>query len=110
MENSLKYIEENKKRYLEELFELLSIPSISALAEHAADTRKAAEWLRSHLERIRMENCKIMETKVHPVVYAYYIKDSTKPTVLIYGHYDVQSPYPLEDWESEPFEPTTRDG
>src|SRR3989344_335505 len=110
MENSLKYIEENKKRYLEELFELLSIPSISALAEHAADTRKAAEWLRSHLEKIGMENCKIMETKGHPVVYADYIKDSTKPTVLIYGHYDVQSPDPLEYWESEPFEPTTRDG
>lgn len=110
MENLKDYIEANKKRYLDELFELLRIPSISAQAEHTQDVRKTAEWLRSHLENIGLENSKIMETKGHPVVYADYIKDSSKPTVLVYGHYDVQSPDPLEEWESEPFEPTIRNG
>jgi acetylornithine deacetylase/succinyl-diaminopimelate desuccinylase-like protein len=95
---------------LGELSEFLSIPSISALPAHAADCRKAADWLTRHL---RVLGCPVVETiegPGHPVVWAESPKVPGRPTLLIYGHYDVQPPDPLEEWTSDPFSPTVRDG
>jgi acetylornithine deacetylase/succinyl-diaminopimelate desuccinylase-like protein len=95
---------------LGELSEFLSIPSISALPAHAADCRKAADWLTRHL---RVLGCPVVETiegPGHPVVWAESPKVPGRPTLLIYGHYDVQPPDPLEEWTTDPFSPTVRDG
>lgn len=105
MNNIKNYIEDHKDRFLEELFELLRIPSISADPKHKDDIEKAAENLKTHFEKIGMENIEICETPGYPVVYADKIIDKKLPTVLIYGHYDVQPADPLELWDSEPFEP-----
>jgi acetylornithine deacetylase/succinyl-diaminopimelate desuccinylase-like protein len=110
MNNLLKYSDKNKDIFLEELFELLRIPSISAQSEHDEDTKDAALWLKKNLEKVGLENVAVMETEGHPVVYADYLKHKDRPTVLIYGHYDVQSPDPLDEWKSEPFEPEIREG
>lgn len=110
MEKVLEYLESNKEKQLDELFELLKIPSISAQSEHDKDTRAAAEWLRAHFEAIGMENAQVLETAGHPVVYADWLHAEDRPTILIYGHYDVQSPDPLDEWESKPFEPELRNG
>jgi acetylornithine deacetylase/succinyl-diaminopimelate desuccinylase-like protein len=93
-----------------QLFEWLSIPSVSADSAFNADTRRAAVWLRDHLERIGLQ-AELVETKGHPVVYAEWLEAGRDaPTVLLYGHYDVQPPDPLEEWNTKPFEPTVRDG
>ncbi len=105
MNNIKNYIDDNKDRFLEELFELLRIPSISADPKHKNDIEKAAELLKVHFEKIGMENIEICETPGYPVVYADKIIDKKLPTVLIYGHYDVQPADPIELWDSEPFEP-----
>ena len=110
MKQVLNYLSQNKQRQMDELKELLSIQSISAQTEHNKDIRYAAEWLRNHLESIGMENAQVMETAGHPVVYADWLNAKDKPTILIYGHYDVQAPDPLDEWESPPFEPTERNG
>ena len=89
---------------------LLRIPSISTLPEHKEDCRKAAEMLAAELKRIGMENVRLIETEGHPLVYADWLHAAAKPTVLVYGHYDVQPPDPLDEWLSPPFEPTIRDG
>ncbi|MGE8207365.1 dipeptidase [Heyndrickxia sp. NPDC080065] len=104
------YLKENRDQHLKELANLLSIPSISALSEHKEDTQAAANWLADALKNIGMENVEIFPTKGHPVVYADWLKAEGKPTVLIYGHYDVQPVDPIELWESPPFEPSIRDG
>jgi acetylornithine deacetylase/succinyl-diaminopimelate desuccinylase-like protein len=93
-----------------ELKELLRIPSVSTLPEHKADCGRAAEFLAAELRRIGMENVRLIETEGHPVVYADWLRAGSKPTVLVYGHYDVQPPDPLDEWLSPPFEPTERDG
>ncbi len=103
------YAEENFKRFDDLLVEFLKIPSISAQPEHKNDVRKACEFLKSYLEEIGLEP-KIYETEGHPILYAEYIVDESKPTALVYGHYDVQPVDPLELWESPPFEPTIKDG
>ena len=103
-------IEKNKEGYLAELFELLRIPSVSADSRHKADVRKAAEWVVKQLNHAGAGQVELMETKGHPIVFAEKIIDTTLPTVLVYGHYDVQPPDPLELWNSPPFEPTVRDG
>ncbi|KMK78338.1 dipeptidase [Alkalihalobacillus pseudalcaliphilus] len=103
------YLTEHRAGHLEQLSEFLKIPSISALSEHKGDMRKSAEWLVASLQEIGMENVTIMETGGHPVVYGDWLHAADKPTVLIYGHYDVQPVDPLELWESPPFEPTIRD-
>ncbi|WP_261131347.1 dipeptidase [Bacillus sp. Marseille-Q3570] len=95
--------------YIEQLKEFLKIPSISTLPEHKGDVRKAAEWLAASLEEIGMENIETIETAGHPIVYADWLHAVDKPTVLIYGHYDVQPADPLELWDSPPFEPEVRD-
>ena len=104
------FARQNYPRFLEELKSLLRIPSISTLPEHASDCRKAAETLAAELKRIGMENVHLIETSGHPLVYADWLHAGGKPTVLVYGHYDVQPPDPLDEWLSPPFEPTIRDG
>jgi acetylornithine deacetylase/succinyl-diaminopimelate desuccinylase-like protein len=89
---------------------LLRIPSISTLPENKGDCRHAAEVLAAELKRIGMENVRLIETEGHPLVYADWLHAAVKPTVLVYGHYDVQPPDPLDEWLSPPFEPTERDG
>lgn len=103
------YLVENRERHLNELKEWLSIASISALSEHKDDVRKAANWIADALTKAGMENVRLMETKGHPVVYGEWLKAEGKPTVLIYGHYDVQPVDPLHLWDSPPFEPEIRD-
>src|SRR5579872_3003432 len=85
-------------------------PSISASPDHAGDVRACAEWLATELEATGLENVQLWETAGHPCVYAQWLHASGAPTVLLYGHYDVQPPEPLELWESPPFEATIRDG
>jgi acetylornithine deacetylase/succinyl-diaminopimelate desuccinylase-like protein len=104
------YARQNYPRFLDELKALLRIPSISTLPEHKGDCRKAAETLTSELKRIGMEDAHLIETEGHPLVYADWLHAAGKPTVLVYGHYDVQPPDPLEEWLTPPFEPTVRDG
>ncbi len=99
------YIEKNSNRFLDELFELLKIPSISAKSEHKKDIISCAELLKSHLEKQNFDNCEICETNGHPIVYGEKIVDDKLPTVLVYGHYDVQPIDPIELWDSAPFEP-----
>lgn len=107
-EAALDHAHKHRRQALNQLVELLEIPSISTLPEHALDIRRAAEWLAHYLEAIGLENTQIVETEGHPVVYADWLHASDKPTVLIYGHYDVQPPDPLEEWVTPPFEPTVR--
>jgi acetylornithine deacetylase/succinyl-diaminopimelate desuccinylase-like protein len=108
--SAVDFARQNYPRFLEELKSLLRIPSISTLPEHAGDCRKAADTLATELKRIGMENVHLIETSGHPLVYADWLHAAGKPTVLVYGHYDVQPPDPLDEWLSPPFEPTIRDG
>jgi acetylornithine deacetylase/succinyl-diaminopimelate desuccinylase-like protein len=103
------YINANKARFMEELFEFLRIPSVSTRSEHNADTARAAEWVRQSLESIGLK-AGIHRTARHPVVLGEWRNAPGKPTVVIYGHYDVQPAEPLQLWTSPPFEPTIRDG
>ncbi len=104
------YIESNKDRFLDELFGLLRIPSISARSEHKEDMYKACEYLKKSLLDSGADNAEVMKTEGHPVVYGEKIIDPSKPTVMVYGHYDVQPVEPLDLWKSPPFEPEIRDG
>ncbi len=104
------YVKQNETRFMEELKELLRIPSISTSPEHNADTRRAAEYCVAKLQAAGLENVELIETERHPLVYADWLHAPGKPTVLCYGHFDVQPPDPLELWETPPFEPTERNG
>ena len=104
------YIQSNQDRFLSELFELLRIPSVSADSRHKGDVRKAAEYVAQKLTEAGADSVQLMETKGHPIVFGEKIVDPAKPTVLVYGHYDVQPPDPLDLWKTPPFEPTVRDG
>lgn len=108
MKDVLNYLEDHSERFLDELKEFLRIPSISTDAERGDDVRQAAEWVCSQLEEIGMERAEVYATDGHPIVYAERIEREDLPTVLVYGHYDVQPVDPLELWESNPFEPTIR--
>lgn len=109
MEKIIKYIESNKDRYLEELIDFLKIPSISNEESHKEDVRNASLWLQKHLSEIGLDNVKIFETEGHPIVYADCLKaGKDKPTILVYGHYDVQPVDPLDLWTNPPFEPTVK--
>jgi acetylornithine deacetylase/succinyl-diaminopimelate desuccinylase-like protein len=103
------YINSNKQRFLDELFHWLRIPSISADSRHKADVRRAAEFLKERFAEAGVDKVEICETKGHPIVYAEKIVKSSLPTVLVYGHYDVQPPDPLNLWKSPPFEPVIKD-
>ena len=98
----------HQQRFLNELKDLLRIPSVSTLDEHKSDVGKAANFVANELRRIGMENVEIIPTKGHPLIYADWLHAPGKPTVLCYAHYDVQPPDPLEEWISPPFEPTER--
>ncbi|MBI1806653.1 MAG: dipeptidase [Ignavibacteria bacterium] len=108
MEQILQFIEENKARYIEELKSLLAIPSISTNPDYKPDIERCAQWVADHLTTIGMNNTKILPTAGHPVVYAEWLEAPGKPTVLIYGHYDVQPVDPIHLWTSPPFEATIR--
>jgi acetylornithine deacetylase/succinyl-diaminopimelate desuccinylase-like protein len=105
-----RFVDREQSRMLGELNELLSIPSVSALPVHSADCRRAAEWLKDHLRGLGCPVVNVIEGPGHPVVWAESPKVRGQPTLLIYGHYDVQPPDPLDEWESPPFVPTVRDG
>ena len=112
---AIDFARQNQPRFLEELKALLRIPSISTLPDHNADTRHAAEMLVAEMKRIGIKNVKLIETTHggqagHPLVYAEWLHAVGKPTVLCYGHYDVQPPDPLDEWLTPPFEPTERNG
>ena len=108
-QKALDYAKQNRERFLNELIEALKIPSISTDAQFNDEVRRAAEWMADYLKRLGMENVEVMPTDAgHPVVYGDYIRKPGAPTVLVYGHYDVQPPDPEELWESGPFEPQVR--
>lgn len=104
------YIQSNQERFLDELLTFLRIPSVSTLPEHREDVRRAAAFVADNLRTAGLENVEVIETEGHPLVYADWMHAPGKPTVLCYGHYDVQPPDPLDLWESPPFEPVIRDG
>lgn len=104
------YIESHQDRFLSELFELLRIPSVSADSRHKNDVRKTAELVKARLEQAGADKVELVETKGHPIVFGEKFVGTANPTVLVYGHYDVQPPDPLDLWISPPFEPTVRDG
>jgi len=104
------FVEQNRNRFLDELKEFIRIPSISTLAEHTADIARAAAFVADGLRAAGMEHIEIIPTGKHPLVYADWLHAPGKPTVLCYGHYDVQPADPLELWVTPPFEPTERDG
>lgn len=103
------YFTENRERHLDELKDFLKIPSISALSEHQSDMQTAAEWLAGSFEKAGLEHVAIKETSGQPVVYGDWLHAEGQPTILIYGHYDVQPVDPLHLWETPPFEPSIRD-
>lgn len=110
MKDLKNYIEENQERFLNELFELIRIPSISAKSEHKEDMVKAANQLKKSLLEAGVDKAEVMPTKGNPVVYAEKTIDPKAPTVIVYGHYDVMPAEPFELWKSPPFEPEIRDG
>lgn len=104
------YIQSNQQRFLDELFDLLRIPSVSADSRNKADVRRAAEYIVQKLKDAGADAVQLCETKGHPIVYGEKIINASLPTVLVYGHYDVQPPDPLNLWTSPPFEPVIKDG
>jgi acetylornithine deacetylase/succinyl-diaminopimelate desuccinylase-like protein len=104
------FADREQPRLLQELVDFLSIPSVSTLPAHAEDCRRAAEWLRAELTRLGCPVVTLIEGDGHPVVWAEGPTIPGRPTLLIYGHYDVQPPDPIEEWDTPPFEPAVRDG
>ncbi|MBI4876562.1 MAG: dipeptidase [Acidobacteria bacterium] len=104
------FVLQNQERFLDELKEFIRIPSVSTLPENAGDAARAAQFVAGSLKAAGMENIEIIATARHPLVYADWLHAPGKPTVLCYGHYDVQPPDPVEEWKTPPFEPTERDG
>ncbi|MBA3556396.1 MAG: dipeptidase [Gemmatimonadales bacterium] len=104
------FVDREQPRLLQELSEFLAIPSVSTLPAHSADCRRAAEWLRAELTRLGCPVVTLIEGDGHPVVWAEGPAVPGRPTLLVYGHYDVQPPDPLEEWDTPPFEPTVREG
>ena len=110
MNQVVDFINVHRDRYVEELKEYLAIPSISALPQHAADTRRAADWTADALRNAGLQNVRLVDTPGNPVVYGDWLNAPGKPTLLYYGHYDVQPVDPLNLWTTPPFEATVRDG
>src|SRR5579872_4035831 len=108
--NLTEFIEGRRDAHLEELKEFLRIPSVSAKSEHKPDIEKAAQWIVEKLRGAGMENVEIAPTRQHPLVYGESLRAPGKPTILFYGHYDVQPAEPLDLWTTPAFEPTVRDG
>ncbi len=110
MQQTLTFIENNSDRYLQELNKFLAIPSVSTNPENKPDIERCAQWVASEMQTIGLENVKVMPTGGHPIVYGEWLHAPGKPTLLIYGHYDVQPVDPIELWTTPPFEGTVRDG
>ncbi len=108
MDNVLSFIDQNKDRYLSELKDLLAIPSVSTNPQNKSDMDRCAQWVANHMQTIGLQNVQIYPTPGHSVVYADWLNAPGKPTVLLYGHYDVQPPEPLDLWTSPPFDATIR--
>ncbi|MGB0932443.1 MAG: peptidase dimerization domain protein, partial [Chitinophagales bacterium] len=100
------YIEANRQRFLDELFDLLRIPSVSTDKSYKDAVHQAGDFIAEKLKEAGAENVEIFETKGYPIAYGEKIIDESLPTILVYGHYDVQPPDPLDLWETPPFEPT----
>ena len=109
MDQLKEYLNSNKDRFIDELIELLKVPSISADSTYKAQTHQAAELVRRQLEAAGAENTALCQTEGYPVVYGEKILDESLPTILVYGHYDVQPPDPLELWDSPPFDPVIKE-
>ena len=110
MNKVVDFINVNRDRYVDELKQYLAIPSISALPEHAADVKRAADWTADALRGAGLENVRLIDTPGNPVVYGDWLHAPGKPTILYYGHYDVQPVDPVNLWTTPPFEATVRDG
>jgi acetylornithine deacetylase/succinyl-diaminopimelate desuccinylase-like protein len=110
MDNVIDLINVNRDRYLDELKAFLAIPSISALPQHAADVKRCADWCADEMRRIGLQNVRPIDTPGNPVVYGDWLGAPGAPTILFYGHYDVQPVDPIDLWESPPFDATIRDG
>ncbi|MCI5718305.1 MAG: dipeptidase [Alistipes sp.] len=110
MEKVKEYIDRNRDRFIDELFEFLRIPSISAQSEHKQDMQRCAEWLAAALVKAGADHAEVMPTEGNPVVFAEKIIDPKAKTVLVYGHYDVMPVDPREEWHTDPFEPVIKDG
>src|SRR5690242_11332576 len=104
----MNYYQENRQAFLEGLQTFLRIPSISTLSEHKPDIRRAAEFVRDELRAAGLQSAELIEGQGNPLVYAEWTGAAGKPTLLLYGHYDVQPPDPLDEWKSPPFEPAVR--
>jgi acetylornithine deacetylase/succinyl-diaminopimelate desuccinylase-like protein len=105
---AVSYARKNQQRFLDELKELLRIPSVSTLPEHKDDVRRAAEFIADKMKKMGLEHVEVIKTQGHPLIYADWLHAAGKPTVLCYAHYDVQPVEPLDEWKSPPFEPTIR--
>src|SRR6266853_885778 len=103
-------IDASRDQHLSELYEFLRIPSVSAKSEHKPDIERGANWVAGKLRSAGFKHVEIVPTSLHPLVYAESLEAPGKPTILFYGHYDVQPAEPLDLWTSPPFEPTVRDG
>ena len=106
---ALAYVDQHRDVFLDELKQLLRIPSISTLPKHRKDMRRAAQFVADQLKTIGLDKARLIKTQGHPLVYAEWLKAPGRPTVLLYGHYDVQPVDPIELWKSDPFEPTVRE-
>jgi acetylornithine deacetylase/succinyl-diaminopimelate desuccinylase-like protein len=104
------YFDAHRDAHFQEFLELLRIPSVSTTPETAGDVRRCAEWVMNRMTRAGVPDVELIETDGHPIVYGEWLEAPEKPTILVYGHYDVQPADPLELWETPPFEPTIRDG
>jgi acetylornithine deacetylase/succinyl-diaminopimelate desuccinylase-like protein len=110
METWIQYIEKHQQRFLKELIELLKVPSISSKSENKPDMQRCAVLIDQEFKAAGADTVTIYQTNGHPIVYAEKIADKSKPTVFVYGHYDVQPANPLHLWDSPPFEPVVKDG
>src|SRR6202051_2586505 len=108
--NLTEYIDSKRDEHLSELYEFLRIPSVSAQSEHKPDIERAAKWVAEKLKASGLDNVEILPTKMHPLVYGESLRAPGKPTILFYGHYDVQPAEPLDLWTSPAFEPAVREG
>src|SRR6516162_4440640 len=110
MQKAVAYIEQTKAAALAQLTELIAIPSVSTDVGRIDDMRRCADWLAAHLHSMGMSSTRVIDTAGHPIVYSDWSGDEGAPTLLVYGHYDVQPPDPVELWTSPPFQATVRDG
>ena len=108
--NLTEFIEARREQHLNELYDFLRIPSVSAKSEHKRDIERGSHWVADRLRSAGFKSVEIIPTNLHPLVYAESLEAPGKPTILFYGHYDVQPAEPLDLWTSPPFEPTVRNG